>query len=107
MFETSAMQFYQRMARVDHPRGGDGSGKIDEFETLAVFAETNLSTDILKLLTIAQVAEVVGKSIDIKCGKLKSHEMSAAERRTQYGITPEKEQEIQAYLQKHPVERAV
>lgn len=106
-FLASAARFVRQLVRggqkgSDAGKGGEGSA--DEFDILALCAFAGIPERVLDILSIAQVADVIGRYAQIKAGKQAPHEMSAEERKGIYGISPEREAAIEEYLFAHPEE---
>lgn len=102
-FDAVFTNFYHELFVKERPtiQNNDGAGdkELDEFEVLALAVSCAIPQNLLELLNIFQLVALVSKCCDLKSGNINNGEMSAEDRKQLYGITPEKEAEIEAYLQ--------
>ncbi len=100
LFEATALMFYKRLLqRETQENNSQSSGEaVDEYKILALFSIANLPDSMLDTLNIFQIMSVVNHYCNIKNGNQQAKEMTSDERKSLYGITPEKEQEIECYL---------
>lgn len=102
-FVLSALYLQKELLRCDREVcAGEKAGhrELDELSILAMYAANGLPYELLGELTLFQVVDLIRISCQIKSGKNK-REMTEDERKGFYGITPEKEQAVEAYLREH------
>lgn len=101
-FELSALSFYKELLLKDCPMqktdSENNDNETDEFEILALCSIANVPDRLLDTLNIFQLVKLINRYCEIKNATPKPKEMNKAERKAMYGITPDKEKQIEAYL---------
>ena len=100
-FPASALHFMQECTRGSNLKNieyEESLPEIDEYQIVAMWTQIGLPPFLMEKLNIAQVAELLKVAIDFKNGDFGPRIMSAAERKKIYGITPDKEIQIEKYL---------
>ena len=111
-FMLAARCFRDRLLRPDgekHKASSETTDKIAEYEysVLSVWAIHGLYFPLLEEMTLAQAVRVMKVLTDIKNPKEKPKEMTREQRASFYGITPDREARLLAYLTEHPEEGTI
>ncbi|WMJ23455.1 hypothetical protein RBG61_01955 [Paludicola sp. MB14-C6] len=102
LFEATALYFIKAlMKHEEQNKNKENTGEImDEYKVLALCGIAHIQETLLYKLNFFQVLSVIGHYCDIKTGNQQSKEMTSTQRKALYGITPEKEKEIEEYMMK-------
>lgn len=102
-FEFCFGQYYRSLfakerTPIEASSGESGSRQFDELEVLALCISCGIEKELLEHLSVFQLLKLISKCCSIKNGNAEPCELSSKESKQLYGITPEKDAEIEAFL---------
>lgn len=98
-FPAQAYSIFCEMTKSARRRweGGPAAAPVDEYQIMALFAQSSLPAFLLSELTIFQLLEQLEACFGQGAAPA-PREMSSQERKALYSITPEREAQVEAYL---------
>jgi hypothetical protein len=108
-FELKALSVIRQLFRKDIRKrvssadaADEAAEEFDEYVVLAMFADTGLPDFLWREAGILQIADVINAYYTLKDPeRIKKRNMTNKQVKAAYNITPEKEKQIEAYLQKN------